>query len=36
MRIKQLILENFRSITDMNINPSAINIIVGKNNSGKS
>ncbi|MHB8561745.1 MAG: AAA family ATPase [Thermoplasmataceae archaeon] len=36
MRIKQLILENFRSITDMNINPSAINIMVGKNNSGKS
>ena len=36
MRIKKLILENFRSITDMNINPSAINLIVGKNNSGKS
>ena len=36
MRIKKLILENFRSITDLNINPSAINIIVGKNNSGKS
>ena len=36
MRIKKLILENFRSITDLNINPSAINIMVGKNNSGKS
>jgi AAA15 family ATPase/GTPase len=36
MRIKQLTLKNFRSITDLNIEPSAINIIVGKNNSGKS
>ena len=36
MRIKQLSLENFRSITKININPSAINVIVGKNNSGKS
>lgn len=36
MRIEKLILENFRLITDLNINPSAINLIVGKNNSGKS
>ncbi len=36
MRIEKLILENFRLITDLNINPSAINIMVGKNNSGKS
>ncbi|MHB8361058.1 MAG: AAA family ATPase [Thermoplasmataceae archaeon] len=36
MRIKQLILKNFRSITNINIKPSAINIIIGKNNSGKS